>query len=211
MQWIDSNEWTPRICELVSRMEEDRCTLRWRWPEGLQAVYIHRTSVDGPSDPLSSPEELKLYTRDEYKANVGYHDRLEGFGRIAYTVYATLMEDGEIKLIRQQDRQNVVEVAAGRAKIKYTLKQKSRLLQKLKRVQIVVTAEVPVPKEVLCYVKKQGSLPLNKEDGMLYHFVQPFEAGINVLPEIEIAKNDYIRLFFTDGPRYGQLYELVAE
>jgi len=31
------------------------------------------------------------------------------------------------------------------------------------------------------------------------------------LPEIEINKNDQIKLFFTDGKKYGEIYELIPE
>ncbi|MNI95240.1 hypothetical protein D3C73_1534800 [compost metagenome] len=76
---------------------------------------------------------------------------------------------------------------------------------------MTITAEAPVPKDVLCYVKKRGGHPASKEDGVLFPFVQDFAAGRNALPPIEIAKDDFVRIFFTDGRSYGQYYELVPE
>lgn len=56
---------------------------------------------------------------------------------------------------------------------------------------MTISAEVPVPKDVLCYVKKRGGHPASKEDGILFPFVQDFPAGRSVLPPIEIGKEDF--------------------
>lgn len=205
----EPGEWV--IQGLSYQLEDGFCTLRWSWPPGLQAVYIHREMEDGFDPPAGAlePGSLRLYTRDEYKANNGYRDRVDGIGQIMYTVYAMSSEDGEMALIRQPDEANSIQFSTGKAMLKYSIREKSRWLQPYKTIEIQVTAEVPVPKDVLCYVKKQGAYPVNKEDGILYPFVTDFAAGRNELPAIEVGKNDYIRLFFTDGKKYGQRYELV--
>lgn len=207
----EPGEWV--IQGLSYQLDEEYCTLRWNWPPGLQAVYIHRMLDDGFHSPADSshlePGNLRLYTRDEYKANNGYRDRLDGIGQMTYTVYALSSDSEEMTLITQPDAANRIQFSTGKAMLMYSIREKSRWLQPYKTIEIQVTAEVPVPKEVLCYVKKTGAFPLNKEDGILYPFVTDFAAGRNVLPAIEVGKNDYIRLFFTDGKKYGQLYELV--
>lgn len=205
----EPGEWV--IQGLSYQLDEGYCTLRWSWPPGLQAVYIHRAMDDGFGPPAGAlePGSLRLYTRDEYKANNGYRDRVDGIGQIMYTVYAMSSEDGEMALIRQPDEANSIQFSTGKAMLVYSIREKSRWLQPYKTIEIQVTAEVPVPKEALCYVKKQGAYPVNKEDGILYPFVTDFAAGRNELPAIEVGKNDYIRLFFTDGKKYGQRYELV--
>ena len=211
MQYYHADSSTPVIRELVHQVDEDRCTLRWLWPDGIQAVYIHRAASD--QEVLEQPaiDSLKLYTRDEYKANNGYHERNQGIGGWVYTVFACWLDNDEAVLILQEDGQNRKVVSTGRARIIYSIKQKQRLFQKYKTIQMRVTTEVPISKDVICYVKKQGSYPSNKSDGTVYPFVQHFNPGRNVLPEIEVGKNDFIRLFFTDGPKYGQLYELMPE
>ena len=211
MQYIHADIDTPIIRELVHQMDEDRCILRWRWPEGVQAVYIHRAASDEALLEQPAIHSLKLYTRDEYKANNGYHERVQGIGGRVYTVFACSMDRGEPVLIVQEDGQNRKAISTGRARIKYSIKQKHGLFQKNKTIQMRVTTEVPVSKDVLCYVKKQGSYPSNKSDGTVYPFVQHFEAGKTILPAIEVGKNDFVRIFFTDGPTYGQLYELMPE
>lgn len=212
MQFRNADPGAPVIRSLTHQLDEDRCALRWHWPEGIQAVYIHRSLADGAvsgEEPVVDPGSLRLYTRNEYKANNGYQDRIDGVGRMAYTVYAAVIEDGETVLIRQPDGDNRTEFSTGKARVLYSIRQKSGWLQKFKSVEIKVTTEIPIPKDALCYVKKQGSYPANKDDGTMYPFVMDFAAGKNVLPVIEVGKNDYVRLFFTDGKRYGQLYELV--
>lgn len=202
---------TPIIAALSGVIEDNLCTLRWLWPAGVQAVYIHKANADRSAAEPTSAAGLKLYTKDEYKANNGYHDRIDGIGRIIYTVYACINVGGEQLLVRQPDESNRKIISTGKAKIRYSLRMKSGLFKKYKTVEIQVVTEVPLAKEVLCYVKKQGGYPANREDGTVYPFVVDFAAGRNSLPAIEIGKDDYVRLFLTDGQKYGHLYELIPE
>jgi len=210
MRFIDAENGSPLISGLTRVIEEDRCTLRWIWPGGIEAVYIGKVPAEQAAESPDDMGTVKLYTKAEYKANNGYHSRLEGIGRFVFTVYAVLEESGGPRLILQPNRENSIEISAGRAKIHYSISNKSGLFRKFKTIQIQVTTEVPIAKDVLCYVKKQGSYPANKDDGMLYPFVAPFAAGKTVLPAIEVGKHDFIRLFFTDGKTYGQMYELIS-
>lgn len=212
MHYTEAGPETPVIRGLTHHIDEARCTLRWLWPDTIQAVYVHKAAADRPAAERPPAAELKLYTRDEYKANNGYHDRIEGIGRLVYTIYACLLqEDGQQQLIVQPDDGNRIALSTGRARIYYSIRYKGGWFKKFKTAQIQVTAEVPLPADVLCYVKKHGGSPASKDDGTVYPFVEPFAPGRNVLPEIEIGKDDYIRLFFTDGRQYGQLYELIPE
>lgn len=218
MRFIEGDEPSapvPVISELTHRVDEDRCTLRWRWPEGIQAVYIHKAPAGqeaaGSPDTPPPASGLRLYTRDEYKANNGYHDRIQEIGQLVYTVYAGWSEQGETVLVKQRDGYNRTVASTGKAKIYYSVREKSGLFSKYKTVQITVTAEVPIAKDVLCYVKKQGGYPADREDGTVYPFVTAFAAGRNVLPVIEVGKQDHVRLFFTDGRKYGHTYVLIPE
>ncbi|WP_019913384.1 hypothetical protein [Paenibacillus sp. HW567] len=211
MRYAEVDPSTPAITEVVSRVEDRFCTLRWRWPDGVQAVCIHKASAETPDSGELPPSGMKLYTREEYKANNGYRDRLDDIGLVEYTVYARLADNGETVLVRQPDGANRTLVSAGKARIYYSVQQKKGLFGKQKTVHMTITAEVPVSKEVLCYVKKRGGHPASKEDGVLFPFVQDFAAGRNVLPPIEIGKEDSVRIFFTDGRKYGLYYELVPE
>ncbi|GAV11660.1 beta-mannanase [Paenibacillus sp. chi10] len=211
MYYSEAGSETPIIRRLAHSIDEDRCTLRWLWPDTIQAVYVHK-AADRLAAERPPVAELKLYTRDEYKANNGYHDRIDGIGRLVYTIYACLLqEDGQQQLVIQQDGGNRIALSTGRARICYSIRYKGGWFKTFKTAQIQVAAEVPLPADVLCYVKKHGGYPASKDDGTVYPFVEPFAPGRNMLPEIEIGKDDYIRLFFTDGRQYGQLYELIPE
>ncbi|MFC0329218.1 beta-mannanase [Paenibacillus sepulcri] len=210
MQFTDAKEGSPVISGLTRTVEEDRFTLRWIWPRDIDAVYIRKTPAEQAESAAGDTGNVKLYTRAEYKANNGYHSRLEGIGRYVLTVFACREGSGGPQLIRQADGGNSIEISAGKAKIYYSLLDKGGFLRKFKTIQIQVTTEVPIAKDVLCYVKKQGGYPANKEDGMLYPFVAPFPAGKTILPPVEVGKQDFIRLFFTDGRTYGQMYELIS-
>lgn len=213
MRFVEAEGDSPRIKGLTHTLSGDRCTLQWLWPSGVEAVYIGKAEAEqaafrGTPDLAS----LKLYTRAEYKSNNGYHIRLEGIGRYRFTVYIYEegAEDGKVIWL-QSDGLSELDVSASRAKIRYSVKQKTGFLQRYKTVSIQVTAEVPIAKDVLCYVKKAGGYPASKDDGMMYPFAAAFASGRNVLPPIEVGKQDFVRVFFTDGPRFAQLYELVPE
>jgi hypothetical protein len=217
MQYRDAQPGDPVISELSYKIDDNRVVLRWQWPEGAAVVYIAKESSDPSAGgwdegrglpPFSS---LKLFTREEYKAAGSYRDRIEGFGRVRYTVYPAVREDGDTFVICQQDEANQLELSTGRAKIRYAVQHKKGWFRSRKTVQIQVTAEVPVPQEALCYVKKRGGYPADREDGTLYPFTASFAAGRNVLPTIEVGGDEYVRLFFTDGQKYGTIYELVPE
>ncbi|MDH6371996.1 beta-mannanase [Paenibacillus sp. VTT E-133280] len=213
MRYAEDNTSALVITDVTSQVDDRFCTLRWRWPDGVQAVYIHKTSAEEASIGTGDipPAGMKLYTREEYKSNNGYRDRLDEIGLISYTIYARLADNGETLLVRQSDGANRMVVSAGKARIYYSIQQKRGLFGKQKTVHMAITAEVPVARDVLCYVKKRGGHPAGKEDGILFPFVQDFAPGRNVLPPIEIGKDDFVRIFFTDGPKYGLYYDLVPE
>jgi hypothetical protein len=211
MRYAEADSSTPLITDVTSRVEDRFCTLRWRWPDGVQAVCIHKGPADEPVAGEIPPGGMKLYTREEYKANNGYRDRLDDIGLIAYTVYARHTENGETLLVRQRDEGNRIIISAGKARIYYAVTQKKGLFTKQKTVHMAITAEVPVARDVLCYVKKRGGHPAGKDDGIQYPFVQDFAAGRNQLPPIEVGKDDFVRIFFTDGRKYGLFYDLVPE
>ncbi|WP_058829596.1 MULTISPECIES: hypothetical protein [Paenibacillus] len=213
MQYRDAQPGDPVISELSHKIDDNRVVLRWQWPEGVAVVYIAKQSADaGANGQNETPtSDLKLFTREEYKAAGSYRDRIEGIGRVRYTVYPAVREEGDTFVIRQPDETNQLELSTGRAKIKYAVHHKKSWFRSRKTVQIQVTAEVPVPQEALCYVKKRGGYPVDRDDGTLYPFTAPFAAGRNVLPTIEVGGDEYVRLFFTDGQKYGTIYELVPE
>ncbi|WP_322907377.1 beta-mannanase [Paenibacillus campi] len=234
MRYVDAESGDERVIRgLTAQAEEGWCILRWLWPRNAEAVYIEKLSNEqrnGAASALLQPthaddsagvtpfsgslprqDALKLYTREEYKASNGYRERIDHFGKVAYRVHLVVEQNGEMMLVRQHDDSNRIELSAGKARIRYTIRQQAGWFSKRKTVRIEVHAEVPVERDVLCYVKKEGGYPASRDDGIIYPFAEPFQAGRTELPAIEIGKNEYVRLFFTDGRTYGQLYELILE
>lgn len=212
MQWIEPEADRRRITGLACRHEDGECTLTWNWPEGISFVYIYGFENGRELPPEERAERAaKLYTREEYKANTGYRDRPEGIGRYAYRVYPGVVTEGKPAGIRQQDEDNLVRFSAGRAKIRFSIKYGGRLFSRRKTARLQFRCEIPVDRDVLCYVKKAGSTPLHPEDGTVYPLIQNLDPGLTVFPEIEIDRNDHLKIFFTDGKRYGEIYDLIPE
>lgn len=126
MRYAEESHSAAAISDVTARVEDRFCTLRWRWPDGVQAVCIRKETAEGPERGELPPSGMKLYTREEYKANNGYRDRMDDIGLVVYTIYARINENGETLLIRQADRSNEVTVSAGKARIYYSVSQKKR-------------------------------------------------------------------------------------
>lgn len=212
MRYAEVNASAPGITDVTSQVDDRFCTLRWRWPDGVQAVYIHKTSAEAADmgtgdDP---PIGMKLYTREEYKSNNGYRDRLDEIGLISYTIFARLAENGETALVRQNDGVNRVMVSAGKARIYYSIQQK-RPYSENKRPYIWRLRQ-KCPWHGMSSVMSRNVEGIRQGKRMVFSsFVQDFAPGRNVLPPIEIGKDDFVRIFFTDGKKYGLYYELVPE
>jgi hypothetical protein len=74
-----------------------------------------------------------------------------------------------------------------------------------------IMTETALDKELLVYVKKIGSVPISIDDGTMYPFVRDFPAGKTEQPEIEIGKDEYIRIFFSNGRKSAEIYELIPQ
>lgn len=212
MQWSGELSGRNRITGIRHRFQDNESVLTWNWPEDVHLVYIYLFPVEAELPLEERPRQaMKLLTRDEYKASAGYRGRAEGTGRYAFRVYPCERNPDGIVLLRQEDEDNIIRFSTGKAQIRYSIDYRFALFSKMKPVRIALTSEVLVPKEALCYVMKEGSFPLHKEDGTAYPFIEDIAPGRNVLPQIEIPKNNKIKLFFTDGKKYGEMYELIHE
>lgn len=184
--------------------------LTWQWPRNIQYVYIAKV-IEKEADIERSERPLKLYTREEYKANAGYKDSMSSIGKIVYKVYPAIRKEGQMIILDQQNQLNEVSAKTQKGRIFYSITYKNNWFSQQKTVRIKVRTEISLPKETLSYVKKTGSSPLNIEDGSVYSFVHDFNQGLTLLPDIQINKQDYIGLFFTNGKKDGEHYELIPE
>lgn len=212
MRWSDEASGAGRITGLRRRTEEDETVLTWNWPQGVGFVYIYLFPAEAEQPLEERPTQaMKLLTREEYKTNAGYRVRLGGIGSYGCRVYPCERNEDGVVLLRQEDEDNMIRFSTGKARIRYSIRYGSGLFRKTRPVRIELTSETAVPKEALCYVIKEGALPLHREDGTAYPFIADIASGRNALPAIEVPKQHRIRLFLTDGRTYGERYELIPE
>lgn len=213
MKWVE--EVSPEHCisEISYQITDNTCYLSWKWPRDINYVYISRQYLLDDHQEANQPNtsDLKLYTREEYKANVGYRETFGTLGQIVIRIYPCLFVEGELYVLRQEDTNNSVEFSIGKAQIRFSIKYKSSLLSKYKRVFLTISSDIFVKKEVLCYVKKDGEYPRNMDDGDVYPFLNDFMPGKNLLPPIQIKKSEMIKIFISDGKKYGKIYDLIPE
>ncbi|UUZ96037.1 hypothetical protein LJK87_17705 [Paenibacillus sp. P25] len=211
MQWKAPEE-RHRIRQAASRLADGECVVTWQWPADIQYVYIHSFGGGEEARPEAIDERrLKLYTREEYKVRGGYRSPADFIGARYFRIYPCVMEGVQLITLSQTGEDNLARVSGGRAKIRYAIQYGLPWFGKYKSVRIRLFCEIPVPKEALCYVKKQGAVPLNPEDGTLYPLLRDLPAGRTELPEIQVGRQDQVRLFLTDGKRYGDQFEVIPE
>lgn len=200
------------IRNVTCHLQGDEYIINWHWSEEVPCVYVHKSRYEEPIHPDEiNASELKLYTREEYKVHKGLREKAEGIGRYTYRIFPCRLENGRPIMLIPNGDAHIIHVSAGRAKIRYSFKRRGGLFGQRQSLQIRIFSEIPIAKDVLCYVKKEGSPPAHKDDGTQYVFIRDLEPGANLMPEIEVRKKDFIRLFFTDGKKYGELYELIPE
>ncbi|MFD1218808.1 hypothetical protein [Paenibacillus vulneris] len=211
LQWDEPGD-PYRITKAACQLQDGDCLLTWQWPKDVDYVYIYSFPDGAEEAPeVLTPKQLKLFTREEYKAKAGYRERVDYIGLRGYRIFPCLRSDGSLTLLRQTDDANVARMNGGRAKIRCSVKYGSKLFSKYKSARIELFCEIAVPQEALCYVKKEGAVPAHKDDGIAYPFMDDFPVGRTALPQVEIGKNDYIKVFFTDSKRYSEQYALMYE
>jgi hypothetical protein len=212
MNWEKLSSPDLRIRELQSTIQDSGILLTWFWPREIDFVYIYKAHADNLREIGElERQDLKLYTREEYKVNQGYTGRLDMLGRHAYRILPGQKRNGNLVVFMQETEENLIYVSGGRAKIYFSISYKNKLLLPRKKVKVSITTELPFDKELLCFVKKREAVPLSLDDGTWFPFVRDFPAGKTELPEIEIEKNEFIRIFFSKGKQSTDIYELIPE
>jgi len=212
VNWEPISSPNHEIKDVKKTLQDSEVHLSWFWPKEIDFVYIYKTSADSVK-PISEIDEreLKLYTREEYKVSQGYVGRLDTIGRTAYRILPCQKREGKLIVFKQENEKNLIYITGSRAKIYFSIAYKNKLFQSRKKVKMAIMTELPLEKELLVYVKKSGSVPISLEDGTVYPFVRDFPTGKTVPPEIEIDKNEFIRIFFNNGKKSAQHYELIPD
>lgn len=203
------------IYDVTSQMDRDRFSIRWRWPEGIDIVYILQADIlnESPMENISE-RNVKLYTKEEYREFNGYVKTIKDIGQYKFIIFPAIQENEDIILLKQDNGINEIIISTGKPEISYEIKEIKNfksLFSREKTIEIIINSEVALNKDVLCYVKKQGSYPVSKEDGICFDFIDNIHAGINIMPDINIGKDEYIRVFIKDIDKYGNAYSLKQE
>ncbi|WP_052339669.1 hypothetical protein [Gorillibacterium massiliense] len=216
MEWTWSGEAPAalHISGVDCRTQDGSSILTWDWPGSLRYVFLYGYApgtggVGAQRLPESGAAGMKLYTREEYKANGGFRERIDRIGFYRYIIFPCVRQEGELLVYRQTDGENEVAFSLGKAVIRCSIEYSGGWLGRRRTARMTVSTEVPVPKETLCYVKKAGSLPLSIDDGVRYPLLFDLSPGRNRLPDIEIGRDDCVKLFFTDGKAYGGTFDLI--
>ncbi|MCL6573127.1 MAG: beta-mannanase [Bacillus sp. (in: Bacteria)] len=212
MNWEPIPSPNHEITAVKKMIRDSEVHLTWFWAKEIDFVYIYKASANNTrSSSELGFDDLLLYTREEYKVNQGFKGRLETIGRYSYRIFPCQKRDGKPIIFRQENENNLIYISGLKAKIYFSIIYKTKLLQKKKKVKMSIMTELPLAKEQLVYVRKKGSVPISITDGTVYPFIRDFPPGKMPLPEIEIDKNDYIRIFFSNGKAAAQDFELIPE
>ncbi|ADK13656.1 MULTISPECIES: hypothetical protein [Clostridium] len=212
MKIIEFEDGSSEICEISCEVEKDRLYIRWKWPKNTDIVYVMKTdNLDDLSLNDAELKSAKLYTMEEYKEFNGYCESIKEINQYRYYVFPAVESDDDILLVKQNNGKNQIVVSTGKPDIYYDIKEVKSLkglFSKDKKLQITIKSEIPLHKDVLCYVKKRDSYPVNNKDGISFDFICDIHVGINEMPEITVKKDEYVKVFIKDIDKYGGSYRL---
>jgi hypothetical protein len=212
VNWATISSPHHEIKDIKKTVTDYEVHLTWFWSKEIDFVYIYKASADHVK-PLSelSEQDLTLYTREEYKANQGYQGRIDVIGHTSFRILPCQKRDGKLIAFNQENDNNLIYVSGTKPRIHFSISYKNKLFQARKKVRMSIMTERPLEKELLVYVKKSGGVPVSVDDGTVYPFVREFPAGKTMPPEIEIDKNEFICIFFSDGGKSAQTYQLIPQ
>jgi hypothetical protein len=208
MEPIPSPEY--EIRDITCTIRNSEIHLTWYWPKAVNFVYLYKAESGKLCQAAElTMADLRLYTREEYKANQGYIGKLDTIGKASYQIFPCQKDNGKLRIFSQENDKNLITISGHKAKVYFSIAYKNKFMQKRKTVKMAIMTELPLDKELLCYVRKRDSVPISLEDGTWFPYIRDFPAGETYLPEIEIDKNEYIRIFLNEGKNLAEKYELI--
>jgi len=197
------------IKDMVYTVEKDRVVFRWFWPFELESVFIRKVRNEEELDVEGFEVDIRrVYSREEYKVRECYIENSREIGEFIYAVYPIVEENGEKVLIDQISKNNRITVSERKLNIYYKITEKKKLLSSIKKVHIEVESQILLEKETLCYVKNQGCIPNDVNDGFRFEFNRGIQAGNNSFRDIPVGKNEYVEVFLSSKD-YEKTYNLV--
>jgi hypothetical protein len=209
---IKFEDGSNEICEVNCQVEKDKFYIRWKWPKNTDIVYVMKTdNLDDFSLDNADLESAKLYTMEEYREFNGYCESIKEINQYRYYVFPAIERDNDIMLVKQDNGKNEIIVSTGKPDIYYDIKEVKclkNLFSRDKKLQITIKSEIPLRKDVLCYVKKKDSYPVNNKDGISFDFICDIHVGVNKMPEVTVKRDEYVKVFIKDIDKYGSSYKL---
>lgn len=206
VRWYAEQE--PKIADIKAKVEGGQVILTFKWPNELESLYIYKQGLL-QQETIDWEKPYRKYTKNEYARFGGFVDSNVTSAMSKYILCPFIQNDFESYIVRYEEGCNEIEVISKRIEIRYEIHEKKKLFSSRKMVQMKVFCEVPLPKEYLYYVKKKGSIPTSLADGMKFQFISDFEAGDNALPEIEVDKDEYVRIYLSDEVPYKEVYRIL--
>ncbi|WP_315120216.1 hypothetical protein [uncultured Clostridium sp.] len=201
-----------KISQVNYILDKEKFTIRWNWPKDIDIVYILKVdSFEDFSMEGIENKRFKLYTKEEYKEFNGYVETIKEVKQYKFFIFPAIEIEDDVALLKQQNGGNEIIVSTGIPNIYYninSIKSIKSLFSKEKIIEIIINSDIELKSDVLCYVKKKDSHPLNKNDGIQFDFIHNIYPGENIMPEIVIEKDEYIKVFIKDVEKYGNLYNL---
>lgn len=204
------NEGDVLVSQLKARREEDKIILNFKWPNSLEHICVYKKSIL-KSDEIDETKPYRKYTKEEYVKFGGFIDYVTEVGLIHYIICPHILEGDKAYVIWSHNEENSIDISTGKIEIRYTIKEKKKLFSSRKTIQMTLFCDTEIPRELICYTKKRGEIPLNNQDGSRFQFVQDFNAGQNILPEIEVDKEEYIRIYLADNIAHQELYWIYKQ
>lgn len=195
----------PQIGTIKARIDENHMIMNFKWANTLEQVCIYKRNVLRDEE-IDWEHPYRKYTKEEYISFGGFVDDIDEAGLLEYTVCPMTFEEDEAVIILYPHSENSLKVPTKKIQIRYAIKEKNKLFSQRKIVEMNVFCDTDLKKEMICYTKKKGAIPVNEEDGVQFNFMKDFSAGHNTLPEIEIDRDEHIRIYLAKAVKHRELY-----
>jgi len=180
---MDSYKSNKEIKNIKYYNEGNKIRITFDWPVGVQQVKFQAVR--------ESACKLKLFTLQEYKKHGGYITE-KIYGKTDYYIYP--YDPGKIQTSADlsADFTDFAKFTIiNKIKIYYTLAEK--FSAGYKKYTLTVSSPHPVPPDIICYVKKKNSPPVDINDGTLYYLEEEISQPLKRIIRTDI--NEHISVF----------------
>lgn len=203
---------TEQITEMKSFVKEPNLVIKCKWPRGIDVLCMFKTNyqVNKTLEELIKMQKPRIFTKEEYLNYDGILFRIDEINLYRYYAYPCEKQDSELTVINQNNADNVLVSATGKANIRFKVIEKKKPFSNRKKLTISITTDTYVPRKILCYIKKRGGVPESINDGTKFNFLEDFEPGKTDTAAIDVAKDEYVKVFLSEGKVYGEIYDLKS-